>query len=498
MPHPNTLPAQARLLHPAHLPFTVGAVALVTLGAFENRAVTTILPSVARDLEGLSLFGAASAAPLVSFVVATTLAGLWSDSRGPVPVLRAGMGAFVAGELTMALAPSMQLFVLGRLLGGLAEGLLDIGLTVLVARALPAELRPRVFAAFAAAWVLPSLLGPSMVGVVAEHLGWRVVFFLGVALLGPVAACLRPALRAARSPGDLGSAGSRLVRAGTTESDAPTLTGSRRQAGWSVVAAAGLVALSVGGSMVAGAEAVALVGWALLLAGLATVLRSARAVLPPGSLTAAPGIPALTALRALLGAAFGTAGGLLPLMLTDVHGYGPAAAGVSLTVTGLFWALGSQLQGLDHVQARTSVPSRLRIGFALVTVGLVGPTLLAVSLLPAWAGLGMWALAGVGIGICSPTISTHVLTLSREQDQGRNSAASVLAPAMAQAVSFAASGALIAWEAPDLGGGLFAGIIAACAGLSALALVLAGRAAQPRPAGQRQGGQVAGQRGGQR
>ena len=57
---PETRPS---LLAREHLPFATGAVALVTLGAFENRAVSTVLPTVARDLDGLWLFGAASAAP---------------------------------------------------------------------------------------------------------------------------------------------------------------------------------------------------------------------------------------------------------------------------------------------------------------------------------------------------------------------------------------------------------------------------------------------------
>ncbi len=99
------------LLHRANLPFAVGAVALVTLGAFENRAVTTVLPTVAVDLGGLWLFGAASAAPLISFVVATTVAGRWADRRGPVQVLYGGMGLFVGAELLMGVAPAMPVFV---------------------------------------------------------------------------------------------------------------------------------------------------------------------------------------------------------------------------------------------------------------------------------------------------------------------------------------------------------------------------------------------------
>jgi hypothetical protein len=42
-----------------------------------------VLPGVADDQDGLWLFGAAAAAPLISLVVATSVAGLRSDRRGP-------------------------------------------------------------------------------------------------------------------------------------------------------------------------------------------------------------------------------------------------------------------------------------------------------------------------------------------------------------------------------------------------------------------------------
>lgn len=458
----------ASLLHRANLPFAIGAVALVTLGAFENRAVTTVLPTVAVDLGGLWLFGAASAAPLISFVVATTLAGRWADRRGPVQVLYGGMGLFVGADLLMGIAPAMPAFVAGRLLGGLAEGLLDVGLTVLVAQALAPELRPRIFASFAAAWVLPSLLGPSVAGVVAERVHWRAVFLLGPALLVPVWAFLRPAMSASGRGSMSGSA--------TTDSTAAPDTTARQAVWWSVVAAAGLAGLTGGGALLVEPEPAGAVGAVLALASMGALLPALRAVLPPGTLRAAPGIPALTALRALLGAAFGTVAGLLPLMLTEVHRFGPAAAGVSLTITGIFWAAGSTLQSVAWVQRRTSVVTRLRAGFVLVTAGSLGPALLAVDLVPAWTGLGLWAVAAMGIGICSPTISTHVLALSTPADQGRSSAASLMAPSVSQALAFAASGAAIAGQAPRPTGGLFATIMGAAAGLGALGALLSPRA----------------------
>ena len=162
-----------RLRDRANLPVVVGVVALVTLAAFENRAFMTILPTVVRELDGWALFGASTGAGLVTFTVAMAWSGGWTDRRGPRPVLLWGVVAFAAAQAVSALAPTMAVFVAGRAVSGAAEALIDTSLTVLVAQALPEELRAKVFASFAAAWILPSLLGPSVAGAVDAVVGWR-------------------------------------------------------------------------------------------------------------------------------------------------------------------------------------------------------------------------------------------------------------------------------------------------------------------------------------
>ncbi|SDP48293.1 Major Facilitator Superfamily protein [Pedococcus dokdonensis] len=461
---PDTPFRAPSLFDRAHLPFAVGAVALVTLGAFENRATMTVLPTVARDLDGLWLFGAASAAPLVSFVVATVVAGAWADHRGPVRPLQAGMLVFLASQVAMALAPSMAVFALGRFGSGISEALMDVSLTVLLARTMPEELRAKVFAAFAAAWVLPSLVGPPVAGLLTETLSWRSVFGVGVVLLPGAWLLLRPAMR---SQGASGS---------PAEQDTRWTPREHRAVRAAALAAAGLAALTAGGSLLGRSGPVEVLGLALVLVGAAATVPALRTVLPAGTLRLAHGIPALVALRGLVAAAFGTAGSLLPLMLTTTHGLGPAAAGASLTVTGLSWAAGSQLHGLDVVQRRVSAVRRLAVGFGLITVGVLGPALTSLDLLPVVAGLVLWGVAGLGMGIVSPTLSTQLLLFAPVSDQGRITAASSLTASVAQAVGLAAAGALIAWQAPDLPGWLFATTIAACGLVGAVGLAAARRA----------------------
>jgi MFS family permease len=454
-------PSPPSLLHRAHLPFAVGAVALVTLGAFENRAVLTVLPTVAERLGGLWLFGAAAAAPMISFVLATAVAGTWADRRGPLEPMYAGLGLFVLAQAAMGLAPSMAVFAAARLGGGLAEGLIDVGLVVLMARALPEELRAKVFAAFAAAWVLPSVLGPALAGAVAEHLGWRTVFLMAIVLVVPATAMLRPAM--ARSRATL---------------SAPTrwTSDERRMVGAAALVALALVLLTAGGSMLTRDSAPALLGATASLVGLFVLLPSIRAVLPPGVLTLDRGIPTVIALRGMVAAAFGLVGAFIPLMLTTVHGFTPTTAGVSLTVTGLFWSLGSQLHGLHWVQRRVPPAQRLRIGFGLIASGVAGPGLLSLDLLPAWAGLSLWAVAGIGMGVSSPTLSTHLLSLSPSASQGRYTAASNLAGSVSQSLVLGAAGALIAWQSPELPGWVFALVMAAGGVIAFGGAAVAGRA----------------------
>ncbi|HET9632508.1 MAG TPA: MFS transporter, partial [Terrabacter sp.] len=115
-----------RLLSRANAPLALGVVALVTLGAFENRAISTALPTMLGDLDAVTSFGVVTAAPLAAYLVSLATAGWWADRRGPAPVLRAGALAFLAGMLATASAVALPALVAGRLLGGLAEGLLDV------------------------------------------------------------------------------------------------------------------------------------------------------------------------------------------------------------------------------------------------------------------------------------------------------------------------------------------------------------------------------------
>ena len=431
-----------------------GMVAFVFLGAFEALAVATAMPTVAVELDGLTLYTLAFAASIASSVVGMVASGRWSDRVGPTTPLWTGIGLFLAGLLVAGLAQDMLVLVAGRVLQGVGTGLYIVALYVLVARVFPTHRRPKVFAAFAAAWVIPSIVGPAIAGLVVEHVGWRWVFLAVPVLAVPALILMRPGMRAARgsAPDDAATAvpddaEPPLEAAppyGTADAESP-LDRTAREASlaWAVVAAVGIGALNYAGQL----RGLGLV--ALLVASLAAVALAVPRLLPRGTTRAARGLPSVIAIRGLVAAAFTGAEVLLPLLLSLERGLAPSLAGAVLTFGAVGWSTGSWLRGratwgLQHA-------GYVRLGGTLVALGIGGAALLAWTAVPPVVGMVAWTLAGLGMGMTHPTLSVLTLELSPVAEQGANSSALQVSDAVAAATALAVTGSLLWALHPTLG-----------------------------------------------
>ncbi|KON74644.1 hypothetical protein M768_01560 [Cellulosimicrobium cellulans F16] len=416
-----------------------GMVAFVFLGAFEALAVATAMPTVAVELDGLTLYTLAFAASLASSVVGMVASGRWSDRAGPTTPLWTGIGLFLAGLLVAGLAQDMLVLVAGRVLQGVGTGLYIVALYVLVARVFPTDRRPKVFAAFAAAWVIPSIVGPAIAGLVVEHVGWRWVFLAVPVLAVPALILMRPGMRAARGSGPEDAASPV-----SDDAESP-LDRTARQASlaWAVVAAVGIGALNYAGQL----RGVGLV--LLLVAALTAVALAVPRLLPPGTTRAARGLPSVIAIRGLVAAAFTGAEVLLPLLLSHERGLAPSLAGAVLTFGAVGWSTGSWLRGratwgLQHA-------GYVRLGGTLVALGIGGAALLAWTAVPPVVGMVAWTLAGLGMGMTHPTLSVLTLELSPVAEQGANSSALQVSDAVAAATALAVTGSLLWALHPTLG-----------------------------------------------
>lgn len=436
------------VLSPQYRWTSIGMCLLIMLAAFEALAVTTIMPTVSRELDGAALYAFAFAGPLAVSVVGMVAAGAWADRGNPRSALLASVVLFAAGLLVAGTASTMPLFVAGRLIHGLGGGALTVVLYVIVARVYPPVLHPRIFAGFAAAWVIPSLIGPFIAGVLAETVGWRWVFLGVVALVALAMLMVVPVMHGVLTAG---------------QEPAPFRVA---RVLWAVLVAVAVLALTLA------AEATGPVQWIVPALAAAVALFAIRPLVPRGTLTARRGLPSVILMRALVAGTFFAAEVYVPLIMVTQYGLSAAIAGLALTAAGLTWSAASWLQG--RFPAITNLAAA-RFGALGLTIALASLIATAVWHLDPAVVVAGWAFAGGGMGILYPRLGVLTLSYSNPGDQGFNSSALSIADATGSAVALAATAIVFAALRPLGGGWPFAGVFALTALLCGLAWVVGPR-----------------------
>ncbi|MFE7763613.1 MFS transporter [Streptomyces sp. NPDC057438] len=419
------------VLSRSHRGLSVGIVSVVLLIAFEAMAVGTAMPVAARELDGIPAYGFAFSAYFTTSLFGMVLAGQWADHRGPLGALTAGIGTFAAGLVLSGTAGVMWLFVLGRAVQGLGGGLVIVALYVVVGRAYPERLRPSIMAAFAASWVVPSVVGPLASGAVTEQLGWRWVF-LGIPVLVvlPLGLALPQIRRRASGP---------VRREGAARPPGSAFGGRRIRLALAISLGAGLLQYA----------AQDLRWWSVLpaVAGAGLLVPAVLGLLPRGTYRAVRGLPSVVLLRGVAAGSFVAAESFVPLMLVTQRGLSPTLAGFSLAAGGATWALGSWVQARARVEPyreRLMTVGMLLVAAAITTL----PGVLADSV-PVWTVAVAWAFGCFGMGLVISSTSVLLLQLSAPEEAGTNSAALQISDGLTNALLLAAGGAAFA----ALGGG---------------------------------------------
>jgi MFS family permease len=438
----SAAPAPGGIWSGDRLAVTIGAVALIFLAAMQSLAVTTVMPVVSAELDGAALYAVAFSGTLATSVIGMVAAGAWCDRSQPLAPLTTAVVLFVIGLVIAGLAPSMPLLVVGRLIQGLGTGGQTVALYVVVARVYPPALHGRVFAAFSAAWVVPSLIGPFLAGAVAEFLHWRWVF-LGVAILTVVAFVMV-----------LARLGGRDLH--TTEPATGRVAGRL----WCAAAVAlGALAVSLAGE--AGAWA-----WAVVAASAVVIAFAARPLLPRGTLRAARGLPSVILMRGLIAGSLFGAEIYVPYLLIDGYGFSPVWAGLGLTAAALAWAAAAEVSGRfgDRIgNSRIAVIGTVLLAGAAVVAGAT-----AWGQLPPAVVIAGWSFAGAGMGLMYPRLTVLTLAYSTPQNQGFNSSALSISDAVGAATAIALMGVVFtALTGTDAG---FPAVFAMAAALALLAL----------------------------
>lgn len=444
------------------LGITIGSVVLIFLAAIEALAVTTVMPVVSADLHGEALYAVAFSGTLATSVIGMVAAGTWSDRTGPRAALYTSVALFLVGLVVSGIATDMYTFLAGRLIQGLGAGGQTVALYVVVARVYPPHLHGRIFAAYAAAWVVPSMIGPFLAGLVTELLHWRWTF-LGVAVLTAGAFVLvAQRLRGVSLEADARDAGDADPDAvAETPAAAPAPGSFATRMLLAVVEA--VCAVGVGFTV----EVPFPVGGVLAAIGIIVIGFALLPLLPKRTLRAAPGLPSVVLTRGLIAGAFFAAEAYIPKLLMDEHGFSPSIAGLALTLAALGWSSASAVQG----RWGESLGSRriMLITFTLMITAIVGVLTVALAWPLPWIVVVGWALAGAGMGLLYPRLTVLTLAYSTTRDEGFNSSALSISDATGSALAVAVAG--LGFVALPLLGSGFATVYAFAAALTVLALL---------------------------
>jgi MFS family permease len=397
----------------------------VALHAINVHIVTTILPSVVRDVGGLAYYAWNITLFVVASIVGSALTSKLLDKLGPRRAYLLGLAVFTLGSILCATALSMPWMLAGRSVQGLGGGLLAALGYALIPVLFEQRLWSRAVALESGMWGVATLLGPAVGGLFAAGGAWRLAFWclLPVALLQAVIVA--------------GQLGGKPTQGGASDPvRIPLLKIALLALSVLLVALAGQVEDLVGKllGVAAGLAAGVLVAW--------LDRRPGVALLPTGAYQLSTGMGKVFACVCLL--MIGSMTEIfVPYFLQTLHGYAPLQAGYMTAAMAGGWSLASLL---SSARSGRDADLMVRIGPLAMTLSLLALVLLLPGDVDVDVGVeGLWlalALGGVGLGIGLgwPHLLTRVLKSARRGEENLASAGITTVQLYAMAIGAALAG----------------------------------------------------------
>ncbi len=364
--------------------------------------VITALPAIQRDLHAsLTMLEWTVNAFTLAFAAGIITATALGDRLGRRRIFTIGLALFSAASAACALAPNAEQLIAARAVQGLSAAMvMPLSLTILVS-AFPPERRGAIVGIWGGIGGLAVASGPLVGGAITQGLDWHWIFWVNVPI-GVVATVLAR-LQLAESYGP------------TTRLDLPA----------AALASSGAIAIVWGlirtGDVGWGSAQViaSLVAGVVLLAGFLAWERRATDPMLPLRLFGSRGFAAANVTGFLMAGAITSAAFLIAQYFQFALNYSPLAAGLRLlpwTATPFVFA---PLAGL--ISDRIGRRPVLVLGMLLQGIGLAW--IAAIS--AAGASYGRFVvpliIAGIGVSMAIPIVSTAVLSAVSPRDMGKAS-----------------------------------------------------------------------------
>ncbi len=395
------------------------------LSSLDTTVVATALPTIVGDLHGLRELSWLATAYLLTAMVSTPLYGKLGDLYGRKRIFVFAILTFLTGSILCGAATTMTQLIVFRGIQGLGAG----GLMSLPFAILGDLVPPRQLAKFigysSMVFIVSSVGGPILGGFFAQHLTWRLAFYINVPLGG---ICLFIVLRyldapVRRTAHRIDYLGALLIMAAITSFVLMTSWGGTRLP-WG---SPGIVGLGI----------------ATVVFGVLLVVNERRAAEPvlPGRLFHTRAGKLAAAVNFMTGMSFWPALYFAAAVVQYVHGVEPGTAGLYVAPF-MIGAVGGNLVS-GRAIARTGHYRRWPITGGLFTIAgglVIGLTHVDTPLIVMLSGA---ALIGFGVGF---TMQTMLLVAQNEvgaNDIGVATSTSFLSRQIGGAIALAALGGVL-------------------------------------------------------
>lgn len=396
----------------------------IFLAAVDQTLLATATPAISRDLGDFRDSAWIAVGYLLASTIMAPLYGRFGDRYGRRDALVAALGLFSLGSLACAASQGMWWLIAARLMQGLGGGGLMVMSQALIGEVVPPRQRPRFQAYFGMVFVLASVTGPVLGGLVVSSFSWRWLFIVNLPLAALAAwrVLLLPASSRHAVPGQTHDALGVMLFAATASILLLWLTLAGHRFDW----------MSLRSALMAGTA---------LVLGAVLVRRERRHPHPflPVELLRLPAIAWTAATMVLFAAGMFALVFFLPVYLQVGHATGAAHAGLLLLPLTGGLVLGSNFTGrLVAKTGRPDLPARWGLSVAALALLLLG-VLPAVPLIIGTLGVA----AGLGFGTVMPTSQLVVQTVAGRSRLGAAAATVSLARSTGASVGTAVFGALV-------------------------------------------------------
>ena len=152
------------------------------LTAIEGTVVSTALPKITSELQGIERMNWVFSIYLLSSTTMVPIFGRLADLFGRKNVFLVGTCIFLVGTTLCGLAPNMEFLILCRAIQGIGAGaILPLANTV-IGDLFPMEKRAKMLGLIASVWGVAGIIGPLVGGFLVDQLSWRWIFWINLPL----------------------------------------------------------------------------------------------------------------------------------------------------------------------------------------------------------------------------------------------------------------------------------------------------------------------------